>query len=58
VIELDGSQHAEQVRRDEWRSARLAQHGYRVVRFWNEEIIDNLDRVLERILEELRKGSS
>jgi len=43
------------VQRDEWRSALLAQHGYRVVRFWNEEIIDNLDGVVERILEELRR---
>ncbi len=56
VIELDGGQHAEQVQRDEWRSALLAQHGYRVVRFWNEEIIDNLDGVLERTLEELKRG--
>jgi very-short-patch-repair endonuclease len=53
VIELDGAQHAEQVHRDEWRSALLARHGYRVLRFWNEEIINNLDGVLERILAEL-----
>ena len=55
VIELDGGQHVEQVQRDEWRRALLAQHGYRVMRFWNEEIINNLDGVLERILEELRR---
>jgi len=55
VVELDGGGHVEQVQRDEWRSALLAQHGYRVVRFWNEEIIDNLDGVLERILEELQR---
>ena len=53
MIELDGGQHAEQVQRDEWRSALLARRGYRVVRFWNEEIINNLDGVLERILAEL-----
>ena len=53
VIELDGAQHVEQVERDEWRSVLLARHGYRVLRFWNEEIINNLDGVLERILAEL-----
>jgi very-short-patch-repair endonuclease len=42
VIELDGAQHVEQVQRDEWRSALLARHGYRVLRFWNEEIVNNL----------------
>jgi very-short-patch-repair endonuclease len=55
VIELDGAQHVERVQRDEWRSALLARHGYRVLRFWNEEIINHTDGVLERILAELRR---
>jgi very-short-patch-repair endonuclease len=54
VIELDGGQHAERVHRDEWRSALLARDGYRVVRFWNEEIVNNLDGVLQRIVAEMR----
>jgi very-short-patch-repair endonuclease len=54
VIELGGGQHTEQVHRDEWRSALLARDGYRVVRFWNEEIVNNLDGVLERIVAEMR----
>jgi very-short-patch-repair endonuclease len=54
VVELDGSRHAEQLQRDEWRTALLARHGYRVLRFWNEEIINDPDGVLERILVELR----
>jgi len=54
VIELDGGQHAEQVHRDEWRSALLARDGDRIVRFWNEEIVNNLDGVLERIVAEMR----
>ena len=45
VIELDRAQHAERAQRDEWRSALLARHGYRVLRFWNEEIINNLEGV-------------
>jgi very-short-patch-repair endonuclease len=49
VIELDGGQHAEQQEADNRRDAALARHGYRVVRFWNDEILDNLDGVLEAI---------
>ncbi|MGA9868955.1 MAG: DUF559 domain-containing protein [Acetobacteraceae bacterium] len=35
------------------RSAELAAHGYRVIRFWNNEVIGNLDGVLRRVLDEL-----
>jgi hypothetical protein len=55
VIQLDGAQHAERAQRDEWRSALLARHGYRVLRFWNEEIINNRKELLEPILAELRR---
>jgi very-short-patch-repair endonuclease len=49
VIELDGGQHDEQARADDERSAELASHGYRVIRFWNNEVIENIDGVLETI---------
>ena len=51
VIELDGSQHAEEADReaDQRRSQYLESVGYRVMRFWNEEILDNIDGVLETI---------
>jgi very-short-patch-repair endonuclease len=49
VIELDGGQHNEQMPADDQRSAELASHGYRVIRFWNNEIIENIDGVLETI---------
>ena len=49
AIELDGGQHAERVTEDKQRSAELAQHGYRVLRFWNNDVLDNLDGVLETI---------
>jgi very-short-patch-repair endonuclease len=49
AIELDGSQHAERTDADDRRSAELASHGYRVIRFWNNEILDNLDGVLETV---------
>ena len=49
AIELDGSQHALREEADERRSAELAQRGYRVIRFWNSEVLDNLEGVLEAI---------
>jgi very-short-patch-repair endonuclease len=51
VIELDGSQHGEEYERraDERRTLDLESQGYRVLRFWNEEVLDNIDSVLETI---------
>ena len=54
VVELDGSQHAEQAEKDQWRTRLLAEHGYRVLRFWNEEVLTNIEGVVERILEQLQ----
>ena len=50
VIELDGDRHAEQVAYDSWRTGLLERHGYRVIRFWNQEVTTNLEGVLEAIL--------
>ena len=50
AIELDGGQHALREEADERRSVELARRGYRVIRFWNNEVLDNLDGVLEMIL--------
>jgi|SRR5271167_22409 len=58
VIELDGSQHADdplQAAADKRRTAALEDRGYRVLRFWNEDISSNLEGVLEHILTELKK---
>lgn len=55
IIELDGSQHAEEQKQyDQERTAFLGAQGYRVLRFWNSEILENVDRVVETILAELR----
>jgi very-short-patch-repair endonuclease len=48
VVELDGSQHAES-ERDQVRDAFLGARGYRVLRFWNHEVMQNLDSVLDTI---------
>ena len=57
VIEVDGSQHGfnENIDKDERRTRWLSAEGYRVLRFWNNDIIDNLDGVLETLQSELEK---
>ena len=56
AIELDGGQHVAQQQADATRTTELAQHGYRVIRFWNGDVVNNLPGVLERIREELDAG--
>ena len=51
VIELDGGQHNEApgLARDAKRTADLESRGYRVLRFWNNDVLRNIDGVLEAI---------
>ncbi len=55
AIELDGSQHgcSEQVLSDKVRSEFLCERGIRVVRFWNHDVLGNVEGVLEMISEVL-----
>ena len=55
IIELDGGHHNddETAKRERERQLWLEREGYRVVRFWNSEIIGDLTAVLERIYVEL-----
>src|SRR5215831_14617019 len=55
AIEIDGGQHAMMGEADDTRSSEIAEHGYRVLRFWNGDVMDNLDGVLQTICEELPK---
>lgn len=50
IVELDGSQHADAVGYDDHRSKRLEAIGFRVLRFWNSDLTQNMDGVLEAIL--------
>ncbi|RJF85423.1 endonuclease domain-containing protein [Sphingomonas cavernae] len=50
AIELDGSQHVEAAGYDADRTAFLEQHGWVVLRFWNGEVLENLEGVVEAIL--------
>jgi very-short-patch-repair endonuclease len=57
IIEVDGGQHAENPRdavRDRW----LRDHGYQVLRFWNNDVIGNTEGVLEAIAEALQEGGT
>ncbi len=58
AIELDGGQHDEQRGRDELRTRRLNRAGYRVIRFWNNEITTNIEGVLETISQSLKQPLS
>lgn len=49
IIELDGGQHARENARDAARSSRLMALGYRVIRFWNNEVLENTEAVLTQI---------
>ena len=51
VVELDGSQHGDEVNKakDEERTRWLESEGYRVIRFWNNDVSQNLDGVLDTI---------
>jgi primosomal protein N' (replication factor Y) len=49
VIEVDGGQHGEA--RDASRDAAMREAGWLVLRFWNNEVMENLEGVLQRIAE-------
>ena len=55
IIELDGGQHADSPE-DRHRDRTLCALGYRVIRIWNNDVIENLDGVLQRLLSELEKS--
>ncbi len=58
IIELDGGQHAEQRTYDRHRDGWLRSQGYTVLRFWNNDVMQQLESVLERIRSSLSPGLS
>jgi very-short-patch-repair endonuclease len=58
IIELDGGQHAESIEYDERRSSILAKDGFRVLRFWNNDVLENIESVLESIIQALQQAPS
>lgn len=55
IVEIDGSQHAEE--KDRRRTELLEARGFAVLRFWNCDILTNLDGVLEVVLAACRARS-
>lgn len=55
IIEVDGGQHASQQKYDIERTEFFESRGYRVLRFWNHEVMENLDGVVRMIMEALEK---
>ena len=53
VVEADGSQHASQKERDDARTAQLEDCGFRVLRFWNDQVLKETAGVLHQIEEAL-----
>ena len=49
IIEIDGGQHAQQRFQDQRRTQRLNRQGYQVLRFWNHEVLTDIDSILEKI---------
>ncbi|WP_348642921.1 endonuclease domain-containing protein [Mesorhizobium sp. B2-8-9] len=56
VVEIDGSQHAES-RHDQERDAELKVRGFRVLRFWNDDVLKDLDAVCDTIIAYVRDES-
>jgi very-short-patch-repair endonuclease len=54
IVELDGGQHAEQQRYDARRTEFLIARGFKVIRFWDNEVLTQTSAVLESILRESR----
>lgn len=57
IVEADGSQHVES-RHDEFRDADLCSRGFRILRFWNNDILCKPNGVLEKILSEIEEPPS
>ncbi len=54
IIELDGSQHLEQKEYDQERTKYLEEQGYKVIRFWNNDVTNNIESVILAIMHALR----
>jgi very-short-patch-repair endonuclease len=56
IVEIDGGQHQRQSHADVRRTATLEKMGYLVVRYWNNDVLSNIDGVLQDIIATLPQG--
>jgi very-short-patch-repair endonuclease len=57
IVEIDGGQHADS-QADQIRTEALQELGYRIVRFWNNDVLENIDGVIERLSTLLEENPS
>ena len=57
IVELDGGQHANQQEADAERTRWLESRGFRVVRFWNNDVLTNIAGLMQEIEKELNASS-
>ncbi|MCG6980029.1 MAG: endonuclease domain-containing protein [Deltaproteobacteria bacterium] len=57
VIEVDGGQHASTIQADTSRSRYLRDKGYRILRFWNNQVLEESESVLDMILAALNNNA-
>jgi very-short-patch-repair endonuclease len=55
IVELDGSQHLEQGEYDKERTTYLDAQGYKVIRFWNHDVMNNIEAVILSIQDGLKE---
>jgi len=56
IIEVDGGQHSEQAEYDQARAIWLEEQGFRVLRFWNNDVLSNTEAVTQTIWQALFSG--
>jgi very-short-patch-repair endonuclease len=54
IVELDGSQHVDSISYDDYRTKRLNDAGYVVLRFWNNQVLEELKNVVAEIYRQLQ----
>lgn len=57
VIELDGSHHLDQEDYDKKQTEYLESRGYRVIRIWNKDVMNNIEGVIQSIQRAIEEGS-
>ena len=58
IVEVDGGQHAIEANADAHRTRFLEDRGYRVIRFWNNDVLENIEGVVDAILQALSNNPS
>jgi len=53
IVEVDGGQHMDRASRDAARTRWLESQGFHVLRFWNNEVLENIDGVVQVILDKI-----